>query len=368
VSLPAQGGILSYAVQPAKIGADGTFDASTLDWYKVRAPRIAIGPQQDQQVFPLETGGPLTPSGAFKQAKFFAGQVDLIPRLKDTFGWLLLGALGKASSVTGKNADGVTTTGVNTHIFSYNPALPSDQPWLAVRRLVPGVTSAEADGATGFDCKVASMRFICPAMGKIAAQITMIGRDFDSFDDGSTWTYVNSTFEDSLTTADSGNGQFAINGVEYPVTGCTVDINNGLTTPQQEMIIGSYSPDDFVALTRGVQVRFVYKYENPELHRAIYTGTVNGVDWSNLPFIKDSASGNYALDLRFAASTNIGATSTPFGIRVRANRVTVAEEGTIELVAGGIIQQTFVATVLEPDSGNYCEVVVENAVTSYVVA
>lgn len=368
MSLPAQGGILSYAVQPAKIGEGGVFDHTTLAWFKVRAPQVSVGAQQDQQIFPMETGGPLTPSGAFKQAKFFAGQADLIPRLENSFGWLLLGALGKASSVTGKNADGVTTTGVNTHIFSYDTALPSYQPWMAVRRMVPGLTSPENLGEIGYDCKIATLRFIVPAMGKVASQFTMIGRDFQQ-DDASDWVYENATFEDSSSTPDSGRGQFAFGGNEYPVTGCTVDINNGLTTPQQEMVIGSFAPDDLVALTRNVQIRFVYKYENSELHRQVFTGAVDGTTWTSMPFITASGGGVHAVDLRFQSPATIpGSSSVPYGIRIRANNATLATEGGIQLQAGGIISQMFVLTILEPSAGNYVEVVIENAETNYVLA
>jgi len=364
MSVGAQGGIVSFGLQAAKIGKDGTFVPGNVSYYKFRAPRIGIGPIQDQQVMPLETGGPLVPSGSYKQMRMFGGQVDLIPRLENSFGLLLKALMGTASSVTNKNADGATATGANTHIFHFDPTNNATLPWCSVRTMVPGATAGENFGQTGFDCRVNAMQFTVPAMGKIAARVGVIGRDF-KLDDASTWTYANATMEDSTSTADAGRGQFAIGGVEYPIMGAVVEVANGLTTPQQEVVVGDFAPDSFDVLTRNATIRIVYKYQNADLFRKLLTGQANGTEWSSLPFTNSSDGNGFAFDARFQAPANIGATSTPYEMRIRANRVTWAVDGPIELQAGNIITQTFVGTILEPASGDYLQLTISNGQSSY---
>jgi hypothetical protein len=361
MSVPAQGGLFGFALQAAKIGRGGTFTVGDYTWYKVRAPRVSIGAIQDQQVFPPEVGGIIVPTGAYKQAKFFAGDVDLIPRLEESIGVLLAATMGNVSSVSGEDADGEAVTNLYTHIFNFDPTSSYELPWMAVRRTVPGAEAADTHGEVGYDCKVANLRLTVPQMGKVAARFTMIGRDF-LFENNPTWTWTNADFEAHDSTPDVGRGSFKIGGVEYPLTGAVIDMVNGLTTPRDEMIIGDFSPDDFVPLTRAMTIRIVYKWEDAELFRKIYTGTANGTTWSSLPFEVDTG-GNAAFEAVFEAPANVPTTSpaSPYRLRVRANKVTWAPDGPVELRGGTIVQQQFIGTVLEPEGSlDYADIVVEN--------
>lgn len=363
MSVSAQGSVFSFGLQMAKVGRDGLFDPSVVSYYQMRAPTIALGPVQDQQVMPLETGGPLVPSGAYKQMAMFGGQVDLIPRLEHSFGYLLKAVMGMASSVTGKDADAQTVSGVNTHLFRYDPTNHASLPWCSARVFIPDSAAADHFGPIGYDCRVSALQFTVPAMGKVAVRMALVGRAF-VLDDASSWVYAN-TMEDSTTTPDAGRGQFAIGGVEYPIMGAVIEITNGLTTPQQEVVVGDFSPDSFDVLTRSATIRIVYKYENSALYRKLLTGTANGTVWSSLPFINNSGGGSYAFDARFQAPTSIGASSQPYEIRVRANRVTWAVDGPPQLQAGNIITQTFVGTILDPGSGDYLQITLTNEQSSY---
>jgi len=366
MSIASQGGIFSFAVQAAKVGKAGTFSHGDYDWYQMRAPRVAMGTVQQQTVLPPELGGVLTPTGAYKAGYFFAGDVDMLPRAEGDFGWMLLAAMGSVSTVTGVDEDANAVVGLNTHIFSFDPADPSGQPWCAARRLTPGVTTGENFGEAGFDCKVNMLRFTIPAAGKIVAKIQMVGRDIE-LDDASTWSYANS-FESGQSIPDAGGGIFELNGVEYPIVGATIDIANGLSTPQQEAIIGDFRPDDFIALFRSMTIRMVYKYENSELYRQLLTGTVDGTAWSPLPYELVTDGAGHAFDARFEAPIDIGATNYPYKLIVRANRVVWGVEGPPELAAGGIITQALVGSVVTPDSGAYVEVVLVNDQADYVVS
>ena len=360
-STPAQSSILSIAEQTGKIGRGGTFTVADYDWYKFNTLENGVGAIQDQQVFPPESGGPLTPRGAYKQAKFFGGTVTLIPRLESTLGFLLKAAMGSASTVSGVTADGATAVGVNTHIFRFDPAGAANQPWMAIRRHIPTPNSSNYHGEVGFDCKVGLFDLTIPAMGKLVARVQMVGRDYLTPTDSDTWTYENALFDDELTSPDSGRGFFKIAGVEYPTIGASFQLMNGLTGPQQEMIIGDFSPDDFVALTRAAQIQFVYKYENADLYRTLLNGAPSAEEWSSLPFVADTSGATYALQARFETPGEI-VSGHPWALEIRANKVTVAVTGPIELQPGNIITQTFVLTVLtdKNPSIDYLQFIIEN--------
>lgn len=130
MSVPAQGVTFSIAPQSAKVG-DGTFTVGSHNWYRFRVPTLMGFGNQIQQVLPLEMGGVIVPTGAFKSGAFAAGQVDIIPRLENTIGYLLLGALGNVSSVTGARytASGwQPQAGVNGHLFRFNPSDSAEIP------------------------------------------------------------------------------------------------------------------------------------------------------------------------------------------------------------------------------------------------
>lgn len=363
-SIPAQSGQWSFAPQAAKIGRGGTFTVANYNWYRERVQRMAMGTIQGQQVFPLEVGGVIVPTGAYKDSQYFGGEVDTFPRLENTFGWLLEAALGTASSVTGVNAEGVVTTGVNTHIFRFDPNNSFNIPWLAARCEIPGSTSVQDFGEVGFDCKVGALSFTIPNRGKVAARVSVLGRAA-LYDEDPTWTYANSN-EDSLSTADVGRGAVTIAGVEHPFVGAVIEFANNLTTPDQEMIIGDFNLDDLVPLTRGATIRLTYKWQDPDLYQKLLGGTASAEVWSSLPYLENTVGAVRAFEAIFQAPTNIGVTSTPYSIRFRANRVFWAVDSYPVLQGGDLVYLQLVGTVLEPSSGDYFQILVENNQTGYV--
>lgn len=362
-SIAAQGGEFSFAIQSAKVGRNGTFDPTTLTWYRHPTPRVALGTLQEQLPFPPEVGGVIVTRGMYKQGYVGFASVDLIPRLQASFGYLLKGLMGSASTVTNKDADNNTVTGVNTHIFRYNPSDSASQPWMAMRRFTPGETAAENYGETVFDAKINSLRLMVPAKGKVSGQLSAIGRDVVDLKNP-TWTYAN-TNEATEGTPDSGRGGFFIGGVQYPITGATIDVSNTLSTPDQEAIVGDFRMDDMIALMRGAQVRMVYKYENADLYLKLKNGSASATTWSSLPFFNESSSTDYAFDFRFTAPLNIGSTSTPHQIRIRGGKVVWSVDGPPELAGASIIQQAFTGTVVEPPSGDFLQVVLVNGHSAY---
>lgn len=363
-SIAAQGGIWSFGLQAAKIGREGTFVDGAVTWYQHPAPRVALGTIQEQQPFPPEVGGTIVTKGMYKQGFYGVAQVDMIPRLTASFGWLLKATMGTASSTLNKDADGVTVTGINTHIFRFNPSESAAQPWVATKRLVPGSVPADNYGETLFDGKVNSLRLTVPGKGKIAGQIGIIARDVKHITNP-TWVYAN-TNENTDHTADAGSGGAFIGGVKYPITAASIDIMNMLSTPDQEAIIGDFRMDDMIALSRAAQIKIVYKYEDSTLYRKLVTGTASGTDYSNIPFTNNQDGTGYAFDFRFKTPAVIGATAANYEIRFRAGRIVWSVDGPIELAGQSIVQQTFTGTIVEPAAGqDFLQIVLVNGQASY---
>lgn len=351
MTVAAQGGLIGFGLQAAKIGATGTFVPADVDFYKVRAPRVNMGAQQSVRALQPEVGGSLTPTGVFKDQVFFAGDVDLLPRVK-TLGLLLYGALGKVATTT-DTAFGVANVGVNTHTFTIDPANPASQPWMAFRRMIPGALAADNSGETGFDCKINGLRITIPGRGKVAVRVGVQGRDV-VLDDASTWTWANASYEDAGLIPEAGRGYFKIGGTEYPILGLQFDIVNGLTSPNDEMVVGDFRPDDYIALSRGVSVRATYKYQNDDLYRKILTGTADGTEWDSLPFFTTTG-GDEALEAFFEGPVEIAgaATAVNYGMKLTARSVAWQVDGPPMLAGGGTIVLNLLGTVIQPSSGDY---------------
>ena len=375
MTIPSQSAQFSFAPQAQKFGKDAPTDAFVVadhTWYTVRAPRVAVMSQQVQQTLPPETGGPITPNGAYKTMAFYGGDVDAMPRLEEAVLYLFYGTMGKHTSYADSNwsateTDNTTSgsTGTFLHKFVFDAANTFEQPWMAVRCKVPGRTAAENSGDIGVDSKISALTLTIPGAGLLQMNTVFLGRcpKFPTPTEVNAWAYAN-TLEDSLSIPNAGKGRFLIGGVEYPITSAQIVVANNLTNPQQEMVVGDYYPDDFIALTRNAQIQVVYKWENADLHRQLYTGRVDGVEWDSLPFSQKTSGATMAFEGLFQSSGNIPGSSpaVPYEMRVIANHVTWAvQPGSMELQAGGIIQLTLVGTILEPlDGSDYLEIWVRN--------
>jgi hypothetical protein len=317
-----------------------------------------MGAQQSVRPLDPEVGGALTPTGVYKDQAFFGGIADLIPRMK-TAGILLYGAMG-AKATTADSAFGTSNTGVYTHKFTFDTSNPASQPWMSFRKMTPGNVASNNYGETGFDCKINALRLTFPARGKMAMRVSVVGRDF-VLDDASSWTWANSTYDGTSLIPEVGRGYMKIGGTEYPSIGAQLDIVNGLTTPDDEMVIGDFNPDDFIAQTRSAVIRTTYKWENEDLYRAILTGTATGTDWNSLPFFTGSGS-NDAVELFFEAPGQVpgAATAVNYGIKIRAEKVAWQVKGAPALQAGGIVVLNLIGTVVQPDSGDYLTVEIIN--------
>lgn len=373
-TVPAQTSLWGIAPQTAKVGT-GTFGDTQIDalnWRKYRVITVTGRGMQDQAVMPMELSGVLVPTGGYKSGAYYVQEVDLIPRLEDSLGYLLYATLGSVSTIAGQkytDTGWATLTGATGHLFRF----ASDQtqlPWLATRLRMPGSAAdgSQVQGEVGYDCKASGLRLNVPGAGMITARFGVQGRAFYRPVAASVnaWTYENE-FEDSNSIAHAGRGSLYIGSNTPKITGLTIDIINGLTRPQDEFIVGSFFPDDVAVLARSVRLRAAVKWENPDLWNLIYFGGTNGTDWTSLPYFVETAGAVKAFFFEAKSPDNMPATSVPYAIRVMANNVMLSCDPTsLRLRPGGIIEYMLNIDALDPDAGlDYIQIALDNKVTNY---
>ena len=282
-----------------------------------------------------------------------AGGFTIMPRLQHYLGYLLLGLMGKVVTTPGAGV-------LNTHVFTF-AADQSSLPWLSVRKKVPGATAL---WEIGLDNRITSARFDFPQNGILSARFDFLGREPD-------WTTPASEvyagpYEDypSVPVTCDVDGYLKLpnsyySTAEVPITNLSVMMANNLTTPAQEMIIGSPYPDDFAPLSRGATIQAVLKYADPQLYLDIMTGAVAGTTWAPLPFTSN-------LDVIIKSPGYIPTTTTKYSLRVQAETVMWNVNGSPVLSGGDIVLLPLIGTVLEPTSGDYLSFTIVNDVPAYI--
>lgn len=340
-------------------------------WFKHRAVDINYGAVQDLRTFPLEVGGLITPTGAYKGGVFMAGGATIQPRLESDLGWLLKALMGDVST------SGPNPTGVYTHVFQFGNDAGS-LPWLSSFKMIPGAVSGDYLVEKGVDNKVTSVRLNFPQNGILSARVDLVGRE-------PMWTAGNNdpatanAFEEfgSVPVTCTTGGYVKVTapgpwtaGEELPLTGLSVTMANNLTSPQQEMIIGSPYPDDFVPLSRAMSFQATLKWADAEFYNHVLRGYMSGSNWavdsgwSNTVFTS-------AIDAFIESPAYIATTSTKHSIRIQAPNVMWSFQGGPVLAGGDIVMLQLIGTALAPSSNQdqyYAKITVVNGEDSYALA
>lgn len=262
-----------------------------------------------------------------------------------------------------------STESVNEHVFRFNPDDHTDIPWHTFRAVIPGKTSSEWLGVEGRDVRITQFGITVPQNGIVTARVDALGRiprtvknpynnAGENWDDG--WRAFDSYT--SVPVSSVLEGGIYIPGwtaEEAKLTAFGFTVANNLTTPQQEMVIGSYYPDDFTPLSRAVSIRATVKWNNPDLYLQIANGDVDSTDWSSIVF----TSPVYAM----LASPNPLSSSnpTPANMRFYAQNVMLQAAQPPTMAAGELVQMQLTGTVLEPASGDYVDVRLTNNEAAY---
>jgi len=348
----AQTGIVGFGPQTAKEAIATTF-------YRYKAMRAALGAVEDNRTAQLEIGGVPYPTGAYKAGAFFGGEAVLQPRLEGDIGWLLYAACGDVSTT----AD-CPEAGLYTHIFRPDSTATSAIKWLSARLMTPGATSGDNLGSIGLDCRIPQLRLVVPQNDVVTAMLTVLGRvpSWANAATANAWSWADD-YEDFDSVPISVKGYFKVpNDTEIPALGVDIALANVLTQPQREMIVGAYHPDDLAVVTRNMTISFVHKYPDPARYLASAANEDDpfaaAMPWS--PVVNTQS-----CELRVESPGDVSGMSNPYSLTLKATKVSWVPDGPPVLTAGDMLQVRYVGTVLEPDSGDYFQLLLVNEVSSY---
>lgn len=354
MAVTAQTGILSWGGQSGK----GTI-AST--FYQHRAADIDLSTTSDDRLGPPEVGGINTPTIPYRAGVLVSGGATINPRLEDTLGWLLHGALGAWTSTADENVFGTADTGGVHHVFTF----ASDAgyvPYMSFRKYIPGETSTDDLGETFLDCKVVNMALALPNDGLINARVDVLGRE-PGFDDDPTWTYGNTQLEDyqSIPIGSVTGGYLKVpnfSATALPITAANVTLTNAPLDIRQEKNYGSPYLDEVTVIGRSLTVDLIVKWKDPQLYLAILTGSTTGTEWTAAPWVED-------FDVYSLSTNPISGLISPYQLRVQAPEVMYQVQGGIRLAGNNAVMMRIQGTAIAPSSGDYVTIDMFNEATDY---
>jgi len=355
----AQSGILGFGPSAGKGVA-----VANGNWYRHKANNIDIGPDDDQRLGPNEVGGEPTPSFPYKAGVMVSGGAEINPRLQNSIGWLLYGALGSVETTSGSGT-------LYHHEFKHSVTNPSYVPWMGVRKAIPqGSDAGEyALGETYQDCKLLSLVFNLPNDGLITARADWLGRLFSQEQDP-TWNTISGSAGWASAGAFESFPSIPISSViggyiyeptygNLPVVGASVSIVNQPLPVQQEKVYGSPYLEDVTIVTRAVTFDLIVKWKNPDMYRKILTGSASGTTWSATPFTS-------SLDLLSLSPDVITGTSTHYQLRAELSSIVLFPVGKVTLAGNEAIMQRYRGTAIQTGSATpYVKFTLTNEVAAY---
>lgn len=312
MSTSAQKGHIAWTVQTGKIG-ENALDRTNYTWYRHRAESVNLGVNDFYDVLPQEVGGSLFVNSSYKNGAFVAGGARIYTRLQNNLGYLLHGAAGYATAQSGGG------TAANKTTFMVKPSDQTQMAWMALRKFTPATSGATGASEYFADCRVNMLTLNVPAMGPTMAEFSVIGRKPSVIDGDGADTDLDSEYESGVSLAHSCKGVISLPGINTAVSGFSsngkftsaqIMIANNISQPDQQMVIGSYHPDDLVPLSRSVQIRLIYKWYDAALYKKLfYNGTSA---WS--PIVQNSD-----ITISTASVNNIsGSIAEPYKMRFTA--------------------------------------------------
>ena len=347
MTITANAGIVSFGPQAAK----GVIPTK---YYRHRATMVDLSVVDPVEEGAPEVGGIPVPTFPYKSGPMVQGGMTLQPRLQDTLGWLLYGALGDVVTLQ----DG--TTGMYNHTFKLKAADPSYVPYMGFRKYIPPSdgTTATDFGEIFKDCKIVGFNVTLPNNGPINARVDVLGREFESDLNPSAWTYENG-FEswESIPVACATGGFIKFDGAELPVVQAGVNFVNVPLDPRQERLYGDPFIYDVTPVQRRLEFELMVKWANPDLYNKVRTGQALGTSWSSAP-----TTGSF--EAHTVSSVNMTGKSEPWSVKFKSDEAMLSLVGGIQLASNQSIMMRFRGVAL--DSAHYADVVLKNLVQEYV--
>lgn len=363
MAVTAQSGVFGFGPQSAK-------GAAPSGYYKHRASDMDLGVVSDDRLGPPEIGGDVVPTIPYRAGVMVAGGALINPRLENTLGWLIYGAMGAWSATADKDCtgtEGVTVTGMYRHEFTYSTTNQGFVPYMSLRKVIPGTDTTTYFGETYQDCKIVSMTLALPNDGLVASRIDAIGRTVEFTNTVSGWTWANTLYEDyqSIPIGVVTEGYLMIPSIstttELPIVAATITLTNAPLDIRQERVYGDPYLQDITVVGRSITADFVVKWEDPYLYQRIITGSTTGTVWQAAPWV-----GSFDV-MSYAASDAPGTNpSTPWQIRVQVPAMMYQVAGGIRLAGNQSVAMRVTGTgIASTASTIYGTVYLGNTTTQY---
>ncbi len=347
MTITANAGILSFGPQAAK----GTLPTK---YYRHRATMVDLAVVDNVEEGAPEVGGIPVPTFPYKSGPIVQGGMTLQPRLEDTLGWLLYGAVGDVTSVQ----DGATD--MYTHTFALKASDPSFVPYMGFRKYIPPSdgTSATDFGEVFKDCKIVGFNVALPNNGPINARVDVIGREFESDLAPDAWTYENG-FEswESIPVACATGGFIKFGDVELPVVQASVNFVNVPLDLKQERLYGDPFIYDVTPVQRRLEFDLMVKWANPDLYNSVRTGSPTGTTWSSAPM-----TGSF--EAHTVSSVNMTGQTEPWSLKFKSDEAMLSLVGGIQLASNQSVLMRFRGVAL--DSTHFADITLKNLVPEYV--
>lgn len=322
---------------------------------RIRALNEAFGLQEMTDAIPPEVSGKLFTEAVYKQGVFGAGAITMIPRLGDSIAYPLYAITGLYAS-----ASASATGNGYKHDFKVNESDQTSVPWLTIQKYIPDSVDATTGKVEQYkDARLVSTTITLPQSGTLAMETAFIAREPSTPASGqgetalgplaltSSYDTGDSIALSCVSTITSALANFS--AASASLMSAQIIMANQFTTPQQEMVIGSYYPDDFIPLGRSAAVRLVYKWQNDTMYnRLVYNGVdaTNGagVAWS--PIIQ---SGSVTITAKSAGDMG-GGISAPYSLVFTAPEVRWTA-GPIQLASQRMLMMEITGVVLNDPAG-----------------
>jgi len=250
------------------------------------------------------------------------------------------------------------------HVFTYNPGegLAACLPWMSFYKFIPSgactPNSTDSLWEEYEDCKIAGMQLTLPNDGPIVSRFDVLGRKWH-FSETNPLTYMGE-YEDyqSVPVGCHTGGWIKIptySASELPVVSAQLSMANTPLDIRQEKVYGSPDLDDITIVSRAVGIDLVVKWRDPDLYRKIYTGSVDGTEWSEKPFVE-------SLDVLAVSNSHPFDCASPWKLRLECPSVLFQIGGGVRLAGNQAVMLRMTGTAIAPsnDATPYVTVTLTN--------
>jgi hypothetical protein len=352
MAVTGQAGIFGFGPQGAKDQVATTF-------HRHKAINLDLGMMDDSRLGPMEIGSGPFPTFPYKAGYTVAGGAELLPRLANTFGWLLYGALGDVSSA-------LVEAGVYDHTFVPLSTDLSYVRWLTLKKYIP-MKESDTDTDMGElyeNCKCVGMSFTLEADQPIRARLDFLGTKTTFVPDITAWSW-SAAYENwhsvPVGCEVGGSIKFTGGGLTNEELSAQRVVVNLVNTPldiRQEKQYGSPELEDITIIERRLTFDVTVKWNDPDMYLAVQTGQFDGTTWSAEPLTGE-------LEVVAVATKVIGSTTQKYSLTINAPEILWQLNGPPVLAGGQAVIMRFMGTALETESEDYTEFILRNAVASY---